>query len=153
MAQFRLKAVSQKGKLVKTEFEASNKKEAKLKVDRLSKSSGLKVQALEKKSHFIYKIKKGSDKIITGKQEAYGKDELERALTKLGYEIVSVNKLLFNFSAGVPMTEVVTFISLSADLLKQQLIYDEILNLLYEDTTNKRMKEVIKEIQKRFKRR
>ena len=68
-------------------------KKAKLKVDRLSKSSGLKVQALEKKSHFIYKIKKGSDKIITGKQEAYGKDELERALTKLGYEIVSVNKL------------------------------------------------------------
>lgn len=151
MAQFRLKAVSQKGKLVKTEFEASNKKEAKLKVDRLSKSSGLKVQALEKKSHFIYKIKKGSDKIITGKQEAYGKDELERALTKLGYEIVSVNKLLFNFSAGVPMTEVVTFISLSADLLKQQLTYDEILNLLYEDTTNKRMKEVIKEIQKDLK--
>ena len=58
MAQFRLKAVSQKGKLVKTEFEASNKKEAKIKVDRLSKSNGLKVQALEKKSHFIYKIKK-----------------------------------------------------------------------------------------------
>ena len=49
------------------------------------------------------------------------------------------------------MTEVVTFISLSADLLKQQLTYDEILNLLYEDTTNKRMKEVIKEIQKDLK--
>lgn len=151
MAQFRLKAVSQKGKLVKTEFEASNKKEAKLKVDRLSKSNGLKVQALEKKSQFIYRIRKGSNKIITGEQEAYDKDELERALIKLGYDIVSVNKKLFNLSAGVPMTEVVTFISLSADLLKQQLTYDEILNLLYEDTTNKRMKEIIKEIQKDLK--
>lgn len=45
----------------------------------------------------------------------------------------------------------VTFIRLSADLLKQQLPYDEILNLLYEDTQNKRMKEVIKTIQKDLK--
>lgn len=151
MAQFRLKAVSQKGKLVNTEFEASNKKEARSKVDRLSKSTGLKVHALEKKVHFIYKIKKSGNKIITGEQEAYDKDELERALTKLGYEIVSVNKKLFNLSVGIPMSIVVTFIRQSSDLLKQQLKYDEILDLLHEDTTNKRMKGIIKEIQKDLK--
>ncbi len=151
MAQFRLKAVSQKGKVVQTEFEASNKKDAQIKVDRLTKTNGLRIQALDQKSTFIYKVKKGGKKTITGEQEAYSKEELERALIKLGYQIVSINKKLFNFAGGVPMTEVVSFISLSADLLKQQLTFDEILNLLIEDTTNKRMKEVIKEIQKDLK--
>ncbi|MEO1023821.1 MAG: type II secretion system F family protein, partial [Bacteroidota bacterium] len=69
----------------------------------------------------------------------------------LGYQVVSINKRLFNFQGGVPMSEVVTFISLSADLLKQQLTFDEILNLLIEDTSNKRMKEVVKTIQKDLK--
>lgn len=151
MAQFRLKAVSQKGKVVQTEFEASNKKDAQIKVDRLSKTNGLRIQALDQKSVFVYKVKKGGKKTITGEQEAYNKEELERALIKLGYQVISINKKLFNFSGGVPMAEVVSFISLSADLLKQQLTFDEILNLLIEDTTNKRMKEVIKEIQKDLK--
>lgn len=151
MAQFRLKAVSPKGKVVQTEFEAPSKKEAQLKVDRLSKTNGLKIQSLEQKSVYVYKVQKGGKKPVTGEQEAYSKEELERALIKLGYKVISINKRLFNFSGGVPMSEVVSFISLSADLLKQQLTFDEILNLLIEDTTNKRMKEVIKEIQKDLK--
>jgi type IV pilus assembly protein PilC len=151
MAQFRLKAVSQKGKIVQTEFEAPNKKDAQQKVDRLSKTNGLKIQSLDQKSTFIYKVQKTGKKPVKGEQEAYSKDELERALVKLGYKVISINKKMFNFSGGVPMGEVVSFISLSADLLKQQLTFDEILNLLIEDTTNKRMKEVIKEIQKDLK--
>ncbi|MDZ7806925.1 MAG: type II secretion system F family protein [Gracilimonas sp.] len=89
--------------------------------------------------------------VVSGEQEAYSKEELEKALVKLGYKVKSVNKKLFDFKGSVPHDEVVTFISLSADLLKQQLPYDEILNLLYEDTQNKRMKEVIKTIQKDLK--
>src|SRR5690606_26987804 len=88
---------------------------------------------------------------ITGEQEAYSKEELEKALVKLGYKVLSINKKLFDFKGGVPLQEVVTFIRLSADLLKQQLTFDEILTLLYEDTANKRMKEVIKVIQKDLK--
>ena len=151
MAQFRLKAISQKGKIVQTEFEALSKKDAQLKVDRLSKTNGLTIKSLEQKATFIYKVQKSGKKAVKGEQEAYSKEELERALVKLGYKVLSINKRMFNFSGGVPMTEVVSFISLSADLLKQQLTFDEILNLLIEDTTNKRMKEVIKEIQKDLK--
>lgn len=151
MAQFRLKAVSQKGKVVQTEFEALTKKDAQIKVDRLSKTNGLTIQSLEQKSVFQYKVQKPGKKPQTGEQEAYSKEELERALVKLGYKVVSINKKLFSFTGGVPMKEVVGFISLSADLLKQQLTFDEILNLLIEDTANKRMREVIKEIQKDLK--
>lgn len=151
MAQFRLKAVSRTGKTVQTEFEADNKKEAQLKVDRLSKTNGLTIQALDQKNLYLYKVKRPGKKPLNGEQEAYNKEELERALVKLGYQVVSINKKFFNFKGGVPMGEVVSFIRMSADLLKQQLTFDEILNLLIEDSTNKRMKEVIKEIQKDLK--
>jgi type IV pilus assembly protein PilC len=151
MAQFRLKAISQKGKVVQTEFEADNKKEAQNKVDRLSKTNGLKIQALDEKKVYMYKAQRAGKAVVSGEQEAYSKEELEKALVKLGYKVKSINKKLFDFKGSVPNQEVVTFISLSADLLKQQLPYDEILNLLYEDTQNKRMKEVIKTIQKDLK--
>jgi type IV pilus assembly protein PilC len=151
MAQFRLKAISPKGKVVQTEFEADNKKEAQNKVDRLSKTNGLKIQALDEKKVYMYKAQRNGKAVVSGEQEAYSKEELEKALVKLGYKVKSINKKLFDFKGSVPNQEVVTFISLSADLLKQQLPYDEILNLLYEDTQNKRMKEVIKTIQKDLK--
>jgi type IV pilus assembly protein PilC len=151
MAQFRLKAVSNGGKVIQKEFEAETKKDAQLKVDRLIKTNGLNVQSLEKKATYMYKVQRPGKPKLTGEQEAYSKDEVEKALVKLGYEILSINKKLFEMKGGVPHTEVVTFISLSADLLKQQLTFDEILNLLYEDTGNKRMKEVIKTIQKDLK--
>lgn len=151
MAQFRLKAVSGGGKLIQKEFEAENKKDAQIKVDRLTKTNGLNVQALEKKALYMYTVKRPGKPKLKGEQEAYSKDEVEKALVKVGYEVVSINKKLFEFKGGVPNTEVVTFISLSADLLNQKLTFDEILNLLYEDTANKRMKEVIKTIQKDLK--
>jgi len=151
MPQFRLKAVSPQGKSVQTEFEAENKKEAQVKVDRLSKTNRLNIQSLDQKTVFLYKIKRQGKKAVNGEQEAYNKEELEKALLKLGYQVVSINKKFFNFKGGVPMGEVVSFIRMCADLLKQQLTFDEILNLLIEDASNKRMKEVIKEIQKDLK--
>lgn len=151
MPQFRLKAISAKGKTIKTEFEADSKREAKKKVDKLVRNNGIKVQDIEQKQTFIYKVQRGAKKPVTGEQEAYNKEELEHALVKLGYKVNSIQKKWFDFKGGVPTKEVVTFIRLSADLLKQQLPYDEILNLLYEDTTNKRMQEVIKQIQKDLK--
>lgn len=151
MAQFRLKATSAQGKLIQTEFEADSKKEAQQKVDKISRNNGIRIKSLDQKQTFLYKVQRGAKKPVTGEQEAYSKEELEKALVKLGYKILSINKKWFDFKGGVPMKEVVTFISLSADLLKQQLSYDEILTLLYEDTQNKRMKDVIKIIQKDLK--
>jgi len=151
MPKFRLKATSRAGKAIKTEFEAGTKKEAKSKVDKLVQKNGISVQALEKKELYEYKAQRPGKKKIVGEQEAYNKEELEKALTKLGFKVHRINKKLFNFKGGVPTDEIVTFVSLSADLLRQQLSYDEILDLLYEDTQNKKMKDVIKEIQKDLK--
>jgi type IV pilus assembly protein PilC len=151
MPQFRLKAVSASGKLIQTEFEAMSKKEAQAKVKKLESKNGIQIKALEKKEVYMYKVQRPGKAKQNGEQEAYNKEELERALVKLGYKVISINKKLFDFKGGVPTQDIVTFVMLSSDLLKQQLPYDEILTLLLEDTQNKRMKEVIKEIQKDLK--
>jgi type IV pilus assembly protein PilC len=151
MPQFRLKAISAAGKPIQTEFEAPSKREAQKKIKKLENKNGVQVKSLEKKQTFIYKVQRPGKPKQSGEQEAYSKEELERALSKLGYKVLSVNKKLFDFKGGVPTNDVVTFVSLSSDLLQQQLPYDEILGLLYEDTQNKRMKEVIKDIQKDLK--
>lgn len=150
MPVFRLKGISTNGKLIQNEFEADNKKIASERVNRFIKNKGIKLQALEQKYNFLYKVEK-EGKVLSGEQEAYSKEELQRALIKLGYKVKSVERELFSIKGGVPTDEVVNFIRISADLLKQKLTYDEILNLLYEDTQNKRMKEVIKTIQKDLK--
>ncbi|MEX1062700.1 MAG: type II secretion system F family protein [Balneolaceae bacterium] len=151
MPQFRLKATSKGGKPIKTEFEALSKKKANSKVRKLAQKQGFSVQKLEQKQTFLYKVKRDGKPPVKGEQEAYSRDELEKALVKLGYKVQSVNRKLFDFKGRVPNDEIVTFIRLSADLLKQQLTFDEILNLLAEDTSNNRMKEVIREIQKDLK--
>lgn len=126
-------------------------KQARAKVDRMVQKNGVKFQALDKKQKYVYKIQKPGKKPVTGEQEAYSKEELVKAMEKLGYEVKSVNKKLFDFKGGVPQQEVVTFMRLSADLLRQNLPYDQILTLLYEDTGNPKMKETIKEIQNDLK--
>ncbi len=151
MPEFRFKGTNPQGKLVQSEFEAPNKKVAKTRVDKLVRSRSLTLLSLDQKTVFHYKGRKNGKPPVMGEQEAYSKEELERALNKLGYKVDRIGKKWLDLKGGVPKQEVVTFIRLSADLLRQKLPYDQILNLLYEDTGNKRMREVIKEIQKDLK--
>jgi type IV pilus assembly protein PilC len=151
MAEFRLKAISPKGKMIKSEFEAESKKKAENRVEKMARKKGFKVKSVDKKQTFQYKVQKGAKDPVTGEQEAYSKEEVEKALVKLGYKVIRINKKWFDFKGGVPQSEVVNFIRLSADLLNQQLSFDEILELLHEDTTNARMKETIATIKKDLK--
>lgn len=107
MPQFRLKAISSTGKLIQTEFEANNKKEAQKKVKRLESKNGIQIKALEKKETFQYKVQRPGKPKQSGEQEAYSKEELERALIKLGYKVISINKKLFDFKGGVDRKSVV----------------------------------------------
>jgi len=151
MAEFRLKAISAQGKMIKSEFEADSKRKAQNRVEKLARKNGFEVKSIDKKQTYQYKVQKGDKDPVTGEQEAYTKEEVEKALVKLGYKVIRINRKWFDFKGGVPQKEVVTFIRLCADLLKQQLSFDEILGLLYEDTTNKRMKDTIETMRKDLK--
>lgn len=151
MPDFRLKAISDNGKLINTEFEATSKRKARKRVNTVAHSQGFDVKAIDKKATYIYKVRRGLKKPVTGEQKAYSKREVEQALVNLGYKVIRINKKWLDWTGNVPRKEVVMFIRLSADLLRQKLSFDEILTLLQEDIQNKRLREVIKEIQKDLK--
>ena len=151
MELFRYTAKNIKGKLIQGTIEAENKKDAKKTIDSLARKRRLRVQNIQKKVNFIYRVRRGTQEIQTGEQKAFSKEELQAALEKLGFKVLKVQKKFFVLKGGVPTAEIASWIRLCADLLKENLAYDEILDLLAEDTTNKRLREVIKQISKDLK--
>jgi type IV pilus assembly protein PilC len=148
MSQFRYIGTALNGRQVLAEFEASGVKEAKTKAEKFSQARALEFKSLDEKTVFSYKARKNGSGWVEGEQEAYSQLDLQNALLKYGYSDIKINRKRSLWKPGVPMAEVVNFIRLSADLLRQKLSYDEILTLLLEDTTNARMRDIIKQIQK-----
>ena len=124
---------------------------ARKKFNVLQRRINLKLLTVEKKSTFLYKAQKGSEKPIRGEQKAFNKKEVEDALARLGYKVVSVNKKLIDYQAKPPVSEIVTFVKISSELLDQKLAYGEILTLLINDTQNLALKNTLKEINNELK--
>jgi type IV pilus assembly protein PilC len=125
--------------------------QAKKKIHRLAEKNQLKIQSIEKKAAFIYKIKKGREKPIVGEQRAFNKEEVANALRKLGYEVVSINRKLIDINFKPPQQDIVSFVKISAELLEQKLSYSEILTLLINDIQNKTLKDTLKQINNELK--
>ena len=146
MVEFRFTASKVNGQAISGALSADSVSEAKKKIRRLAEKNQLQVTNVEKKSTFLYRIKRGKEKPVHGEQKAFNKQEVEDALKRLGFEVLSVNKKLFEFKTKPPTSEIVTFVKISAELLDQKLAYQEILTLLINDTQNKTLKETLKEI-------
>ena len=146
MVEFRFTASKVNGQAISGALSADSVSDAKKKIRRLAEKNQLQVTNLEKKSTFLYRIKRGKEKPVHGEQKAFNKQEVEDALKRLGFEVLSVNKKLLEFKRKPPTSEIVTFVKISAELLEQKLAYQEILTLLINDTQNKTLKETLKEI-------
>jgi type IV pilus assembly protein PilC len=120
--------------------------EAKKKIHNLVVKNQLKVQSIQKKVGFLYKVKRGREKPISGEQKAYTKEEVVSALRRLGYEVISVHRKYLEFNFKPPMQEIVSYVKISAELLEQKLPYSEILTLLINDISNKTLKDTLKQI-------
>lgn len=146
MVEYKFTAQKASGQTISGSLSANNTNEGKKKIHRLAERNQLKIRTIEKKSTFLYKVRRGKEKPVRGEQKAFTKKEVEDALTKLGFEVLSVNKKLINFQSKPPQSDIVTFVKISAELLEQKLPYSEILTLLINDTENKTLKETLKEI-------
>jgi len=146
MVEFKFTAQKVNGQTISGSLSANTVTEGKKRIYRLAEKNQLKINAIEKKATFVYKARKGKEKPVRGEQKAYTKKEVEDALSKLGFEVLSINKKLFDFQSKPPQTELVTYVKISAELLEQKLPYGEILTLLINDTENKTLKETLKEI-------
>ena len=146
MVEFKFTAQKINGQTISGSLAANSVTDGKKKIHRLAERNQLKIKEIEKKSAFIYRARRGKEKPVKGEQKAFTKKEVEDALTKLGFEVLSINKKLFDFQSKPPQSEIVTFVKISAELLEQKLPYSEILTLLINDTANKTLKETLKEI-------
>lgn len=151
MIELRFNAIKPNGQPISGTMTTATFAEGKKKIKALAEKNQLKIKSIEKKAAFLYKVRRGTDKPITGEQRAFTKAEVITALQKLGYTVVSVNKKLLDFSLKPPPQEVVSFVKLSADLLEQKLPFSEILTLLMNDLENKTMRETLKQINNELK--
>ncbi len=146
MAEFRYNGITPQRKRIVGHIEAKGKHDAKQKLQLLAKQHGFSLVSIERKCTFNYQVRRRDGEIIKGEQEAYSKEEVELALRRMGFEHIRVQKQVLDYRFKPPYADVITFIRLSADLLREKLPFDEILSLLETDINNKSMKRVIKEI-------
>ena len=151
MIELRFNAIKANGQAIVGTISAPTVSDGKKKIQELVSKHGLKTKAIEKKSTYLYKVKRGNEKPFTGEQKAFNKQEVTQALTKLGYKVVSVNKKLFEFTMKPPTQEIVSFVKISAELLEQKLPYGEIMTLLTNDLENKTLRETVKQINNELK--
>lgn len=146
MVEFKFTAQRLNGQSINGTLSATSVAEGKKKIQRLAEKNKLRIKTVQKKSTFLYRVKKGNDKPIRGEQKAFTKQEVQEALQRLGFKVLSVNKKLLDFQKKPPVSEIVTFVKISSELLDQKLAYSEVLNLLINDTQNASLRNTLKEI-------
>jgi type IV pilus assembly protein PilC len=151
MAEFRIEGVTAAGKPVQGILEADSPRAAKQKATLMAKQRKFRLLHVVRRSTWLYKVQRGTEKPITGEQKAFTRAEVQEALQKMGYRVIRVQKRLFEFTAKPPATDVVTFVRVSADLIRQKLPFNEIMQLLVNDIQNRSLRETIKEINTELK--
>jgi len=152
MVEFKFTAQRLNGQSISGSLSAISSSDGKKKISRLAEKNKLKIKSIQKKSTYFYRVRKGDEKPIKGEQKAFDKQEVEEALLRMGYKVLSINKKLINYQRKPPTADIVTFVKISAELLEQKLPYSEVLNLLINDTENTALKNTLKEINNDLKR-
>lgn len=147
MPEYRFNAIAPTGKTVIGIVQSPNIFVAKQKIKEIIQKNKLRLRSIERKSTYIYKARKtGSAKPIIGEQKAYSAKEVEQALQKLGYDVLFVRKKILDLQLKPPTSEIVSFVRISADLLREKMSYGEILQLMINDVTNKALRDALKDI-------
>jgi len=149
--EFRFKGLSPQGKLVQGTFTCSNHKEAKDYLKRLVDKYHLRVQSVETKKDFLYKVKMPMGKTYAGKQSAFTKDEVVLAMQRMGYVDFSVTPVLFNLRLKPSVQDVMMFIKLSTNMLRDKMSFGKILSMLSEEQANPTMKDALIQIENQLK--
>jgi type IV pilus assembly protein PilC len=151
MIELRFSAEKPNGQILSGSLTSETVREGKKKIYKLAEKNQLRIKSIERKSTFLYKIRKGNEKPVSGEQKAFTKTEVVTALNKLGYNVLSVNKKLLDFNLKPPSQDIVSYVKISAELLDQKLPYNEVLTLLINDIPNKALRESLKEISNELK--
>ncbi len=92
MIELKFTAEKIDGQIVGGVIAADSVSSAKQKANLIAVQNNFRIKKLERKSTFVYKVRRGNEKPVTGEQKAFNKEEVISALTLLGYQVVGVNK-------------------------------------------------------------
>jgi type IV pilus assembly protein PilC len=151
MAEFRIEGISTAGKAIQGIIEAENPRAAKHKASQMAQQRRFKLIRILPRATFLYKVQRGSEKPVLGEQKAFTKEEVREALSKMGFRVLIVKKKMMNVKMKPPTAEIVTFVRVSADLIRQKLPYNEILQLMVNDVENKTLRDGLREINNELK--
>jgi type IV pilus assembly protein PilC len=151
MPEFRIEGISTSGKAIQGIIEAENPRVAKQKSQQMAATRKFKLLRVLPRATFLYKVQRGGEKPLLGEQKAFTKEEVQDALSKMGFRVLSVRKKIIEFKIKPPNSEIVTFVRVSADLIRQKLPYNEILQLMVNDIDNKTLRDSIREINNELK--
>jgi type IV pilus assembly protein PilC len=146
MAEYRIEGMTIAGKPVSGIINAETYNEAKKRAYNIASVKKFKIKGVRQRSTYIYRVRRGNEKPIDGEQKAFSKQEVEEALKKMGLQVVYVRKKLFDFKPRPPMTDIVTFVRVSADLIRQKLPYNEVLQMMVNDITNNTLRDTVRDI-------
>ena len=152
MAEYKIEGMTVAGKAVSGMINADTLKDAKQKASQMSVEKKFKLTGVFERVTWLYRVQKGTEKPLDGEQKAFTKDEVKQALEKMGYRVLYVRKRMFgNKQRAAQTVEVITFVRMSADLMRQKLPFNEILILLMNDITDPALKDAVKEINSELK--
>ncbi|MEZ4699551.1 MAG: type II secretion system F family protein [Rhodothermales bacterium] len=144
--EYKFSGIGATGQPVQGTVFAPTKRAAEKKVSSLSKKHQFRLQGLQRRQAFLYKVRHPSGEVASGEQKAFSSDEIVKALSKMGLEVIRVEKKLFDVQRKPPRQDIIMFVRLSANLLREHLPFDEILNLLVGDVSSKGLKQVIRDL-------
>lgn len=151
MIELKFSAEKLDGQIVGGVIAANSFSAAKQRAHLIAAQNSFRITSLEKKSTFLYKVRKGTEKPITGERKAFNKREVVAALTLLGYQVISVSKKYIDYSPKPSQADVLMFVKVCADMLEEKMSFGEILSFITNDTRNKVLKEALIEISKDLK--
>ncbi|MFO8098418.1 MAG: type II secretion system F family protein [Salinibacter sp.] len=144
--EFRFQGVAPGGQPVQGTVMASSKSTAREKVEELAEQHGFNPSELQKRKTFLYKVRHPNGTVKKGEQKAFSRQEVEEALEKMNLEVLRVQKKWFDFEWDPPQTDLIMFVRLAANLLRENLPFDEVLELLVNDVSSNSLQQVIRDL-------
>ena len=151
MIELKFTAERLDGQVVGGVIAADTVSSAKHKANIIAVQNNIKIKTLEKKSTFVYKVRRGNERPVKGEKKAFSKEEVIEAFTLLGYQVIGVNKKLVNITKKPSQADILMFVKVAADMLEEKMSYGEILSFIINDTRNSVLKERLQEISKDLK--
>lgn len=151
LEEYRYQGITPAGKGVQGIVLARNKKTAKKLVEDVASKHKISINSILKKRVFLYYVKLPNGKKVKGRQAAFTKGEVARALTNIGYKNARIEPTLIDIKMKPPYSSILMFVNLSSFLLKEKMSYDKILRMLADEEANLTLKETLKKIESELK--